>query len=164
MTGAPARRQLLVFAFGAAQPRFEGHLLGALERAESGGAVSVCEVLFAGRDAEGTLWVLHRAGGALGLVGAVTDFRLEAAARRAQTAKALASARDGAVLEQLAEGLGPGQAMAAVLVEHRWAATLDEAVARTGGRRLADELVHPDTEDADLAGRALAVVRERSSA
>jgi hypothetical protein len=162
MTSAP-RRQLLVFAFDAAQPRFEGHLLGALERAESGGAISVCEVLFAGRDAEGTLSVLRRAGGASGLVGALTDFRLDATARDARTAKALGADGDGSAVRELADGLGPGEAVAAVLVEHRWAATLDDAVARTGGRRLADELLDHSAADPDLAGRVLATMRERTN-
>jgi hypothetical protein len=161
MTDA-ARRQLLVFAFDAAQPRFEGHLLGALERAESGGAISVREVLFAGRDADGTVSVLHRAGGTLGLVGAVTDFRLEPAARHAGTAKALGADGDGPALQELTDGLGPGEAVAAVLVEHRWAATLDDAVARTGGRGLADERFDPAAEG--LAGRVLAATREQGQA
>jgi hypothetical protein len=39
-------------------------------------------------------------------------------------------------LHRPGEALEPGAAVAAVLVEHLWARTLDEAVSRTGGKPL----------------------------
>ena len=42
-------RQLLVFGFGA-DAAFEGQLVGALERVESGGAVRILEVVFVAAD------------------------------------------------------------------------------------------------------------------
>jgi hypothetical protein len=52
--------------------------------------------------------------------------------------------------------------MAAVLVEHVWARSLDDAVSRIGGAQLANEPVDA-TELADLSSNLLAAAR-RSSA
>jgi hypothetical protein len=45
----------------------------------------------------------------------------------------------------LGEGLEPGAALAAVLVQHVWAEVLDDAVARSGGTPLLDEFVDATT-------------------
>lgn len=52
----------------------------------------------------------------------------------------------------LADRIPPGATAAIVLVEHRWAIPLREAVAATGGRTLADTWVHP--QDLALAQRS----------
>lgn len=131
-------RQLLVYAFDA-DARFEGRLVGALERIESGGALRIVETWFVGRDAESAelAAVELRSRGAGSLVAPLLDFRLDAAARRRATAQV-----DPAVLERGA-ALAPGEAIAAVLVEHVWARALDEAVTQSGGTLLTNELV-PD--------------------
>ena len=130
--------QLLVFGFGP-EAHFEGQLVGALERIESGGALRVLDVLFVGRDPEtGELVAVDLAGGgAGGIVAPLLGFRLNPAERRQATERALSA--EG--LRELGAGLEPGAAMAAVLVEHVWARSLEEAVSRTGGAPLASEFV-----------------------
>jgi hypothetical protein len=44
-------------------------------------------------------------------------------------------------LESLGEILAPGTAIAAVLLEHRWADALTDAVARVGGTEAVSEFV-----------------------
>jgi hypothetical protein len=133
-----ARAQLLVYGFGP-DADFEGRLLGALERLESGGTLRILDTLFLHSDAEtGELSaVALRGDGAGRIVAPLLEFRLDPAARRRATRKTL---RDGAV-EQLAGTLEPGSAIAAVLVEHVWAEALEDAVSRTGGTPLASDFV-----------------------
>ena len=113
-------RQLLVFRFGA-DATFEGQLVGALERLESGGALRVLEVLFvAAPEATGDA--------ERGEAGAAFPDRA-------------LGGDEAEVLRDLGTALEPGTALAAVLVEHLWAGTLDDAVSRVGGRPLTSEFV-----------------------
>jgi hypothetical protein len=137
--------QLLAFRFppGAA---LEGQLLGAIERAESGGTLRMLDVLFVGRDAEtGELIALAERGrGQGGLVTALVGFRLDPAKRRRATEQALCAYEESGApdaLSRLAAALPQGGALAAVLVEHVWASAVDDAVARAGGAGVLDELV-----------------------
>jgi hypothetical protein len=136
--GLVARTQLLVYRFGP-DAEFEGRLLGALERLESGGTLRVLDTLFLHSDAEtGEISAVGlRGDGAGRIVAPLLEFRLDPAARRKATRKVL---RDGAV-EQLAARLQPGSAIAAVLLEHVWAEALEDAVSRTGGTPLASEFI-----------------------
>ncbi len=132
-------RQLLVFRFGA-DATFEGQLVGALERLESGGALRVLEVLFvAAGEATGDPVAINLQGGT-GLTGKLLDFRLDPAARSRAADRALGG-DEAEVLRDLGTALEPGTALAAVLVEHLWARTLDDAVSRVGGRPLTSEFV-----------------------
>lgn len=120
-------RQLLVFRFGP-DSRFEGGLLGAAERIENGMALRVVDVLFVHRDAEtGELEAISTRGGD---ASAVLDFRLDDRVRRETSLRTLA---DHPALHELGDTLEPGCAVAAFLVQHRWAEALDEAVERMGG-------------------------------
>jgi hypothetical protein len=137
--------QLLAFRFPPGAP-LEGQLLGAIERAESGGTLRMLDVLFVGRDAEtGELIALAARGrGQGGLVSALVGFRLDPAKRRRATEQALRayeqSGEPGA-LSRLAAALPQGGALAAVLVEHVWARAVEEAVTRAGGAGVLDEFV-----------------------
>jgi len=143
--------QLLVFGFGSAEGRFEGRLGGALERAESGGALRILRAIFVGRDADtGELAATDLKGGAGGIVAPLLSFRLDPERRGAVSSEFLAEL--GALIE-------PGEAMVAVLVEHSWAAALADAVAWSGGRELADELV--PAADADAFDRNVLAVSSR---
>lgn len=136
--------QLLVYRFGP-DANFEGRLVGALERIESGGALRVLDVLFVQRDAEtGELVAVGLRGDAGGIVGPLLDFRFDPAKRRRATERALGTDTSDVAaetLQDLGKALEPGAAMAAVLVYHEWARTLEDAVSRTGGTPLASEFV-----------------------
>ena len=70
-------RQLLAFGFDA-DGAFEGQLVGALERLESGGALRILDVLFvaATRPQERSL-AIDLQGGTGGLIAKLLDFRLD---------------------------------------------------------------------------------------
>lgn len=136
---------LLAYRFppGAA---LEGQMLGALERAESGGTLRILDVLFVGRDEEtGELIALAERGrGQGGLVTALVGFRLDTAERRRATERALTAYEESGELDtlhRLAAALPAGGAMAALLVEHVWARAIDDAAARGGGSAVLAELV-----------------------
>ena len=146
MTTAAA--QLLVYGFGG-DAAFEGAIVGALERMESGGTLRILGALFIHRDGEtGELAAIDLRGrGAGSAVGPLLGFRLDEAERRRATKRALADASGipGETVRELGHALGPGGAVAAVLVEHVWAAALEDAVSRSGGAALVNELVDTDT-------------------
>jgi hypothetical protein len=153
-------RQLLVFGFSA-DAAFEGQLVGALERLESGGALRILDTLFVAADeTTGELLAISLQGGTGGLVAKLLDFRLDPAARRRAAERALDDANGGLakVLRALGGSLEPGAAMAAVLVEHVWSRALDDAVSRMNGRTLASEFVESATLS-ELAPDLLASMR-----
>jgi hypothetical protein len=133
--------QLLLYRFGP-DAEFEGRLVGALERIESGGGLRVLDAIFIRSDGEtGELDAIAVHGGGAGrMVAPLLDFRLDAGRRRRSTELALSGDRAEAV-QTLAAGLAKGEAIAAVLVEHVWAIALEDAVARTGGTPVASEFV-----------------------
>ena len=166
MTGRPPpSAQLLVYGFGPVAD-FEGRLVGALERIESGGALRILEALFVASDPEtGELVAADLRGDSGGIVGPLIGFRFEPAARRRATERALDPDRSGVpaeALRELAKTLKPGAAMVAVLVEHKWAGALEDAVARTGGTPLTNAFVDT-TALAELTPDLLAAA-ERSAA
>jgi hypothetical protein len=142
-----APRQLLAYRFPPGM-RFEGRLSTALQRIESGGALTVLSALFVGRLPEtGELVAMTlQASGSAGIIGQLVGFRLDGAERARQTQEALAgpSAR---LVAALGEELEPGHAVAAMLVEHSWAQVMADAVAGVGGTVLADELLAPEAAD-----------------
>jgi hypothetical protein len=151
--------QLLAYRFDPGA-EFEGQLLGALERIESGGTLRIREVLFVGRDPEtGELLAVAARGRQQGsLVAPLLGFRLDPSERARATAKALRAYDRGAEpnpLRLLGEMLAPGGAVAAVLVEHIWAHAIDDAVARTGGAALLSAFV-AGTELAELSSELAA--------
>ena len=132
---------LLLYRFGP-DAEFEGRLVGALERIESGGALRVLDALFVRSHAEtGELDAVAVHGDGAGrIVAPLLDFRLDPAKRRRTTERALAGDRGG-VLRSLGAELQPGEAMAVLLVDHVWARALEDAVARTGGTPVTSEFV-----------------------
>lgn len=137
--------QLLVYGFGPGAD-FEGRLLGALERIESGGTVRILDALFVANDPEtGELVAVDlRGAGAGGIVAPLLLFRLDPAERRRATKRTL-SAHRGSVpaetLRELGRLLDPGAALVALLLEHEWAGVLEDAAAKTGGTPLTNEFV-----------------------
>lgn len=155
MSDAPEERipatQLLVYGFEPGA-EFEGRLVGAIERIESGGTLRVLDVLFVMRDADTAELVAieARGRGEGSLVAPLLGFRLDPGERRRASEKALGADASGP-LRRLGETLEPGAAIAAVLVEHVWVRALDDAVSRTGGKPLASELVEASSF-AELTG------------
>jgi hypothetical protein len=154
-----ANVQLLAFRFDRGA-EFEGRLVGALERIESGGTLRIRDVLFVGRDAESgeLVAVAARGRGQGALVAALLGFRLDPAERGRATERALRDYERGGdpnLVRQIGETVPPGGAFAAVLVEHVWAHAVDDAVARTGGMALMSEFV-PGTELAQLSSELAA--------
>jgi exoribonuclease R len=148
-------RQLLVYGFppGAS---FQGQLVGALERLESGGTLRVVDALFVVSDAEsGEVAAIdlreHSASAAL---GRMLSFRLDERERRKATERAL----EADAVRDLAATLEPGAAVAALLVEHVWAGALEDAVARSGGAALLDRRVDAEAL-ADVRADLVAAAR-----
>jgi hypothetical protein len=156
---APPTLQLLVYRFGPGAD-YEGRLVGALERIESGGALRVVDALFAANDpATGELAAISlRAAGSS--VAALLSFRLDPAERRKATVRATDPGRSGIAadtMRELAGALEPGHAVAAVLVEHVWSAALSDAVSRSGGTPVSNEFVQA-TALGDVSPTLLAAV------
>jgi hypothetical protein len=141
-------RQLLAFGFSA-DAGFEGQLVGALERLESGGALRILDVLFVAVDeASGELFALDLQGGAGGLIAKLLDFRLDPAARRRASERALGDPANedmAQLLRDIGERLEPGAALVAVLVEHVWIEALEDAVSRLSGTALSTDFVEAAT-------------------
>jgi hypothetical protein len=137
--------QLLVYRFPPGAD-FEGRLVGALERIESGGTLKILEGLFVASD-PGTrepVAIDLKGDGAAGIVAPLVSFRFEAAERGRATKRAMDPSRGGLApdtLRQLARALEPGAAIVALLIEHAWARALEDAVSRTGGTALARDFV-----------------------
>jgi hypothetical protein len=134
-------RQLIFYRFGSGA-EFQGRLVGALERLESGGALRILDVLFVRRSPEsGDIEAIDAHGGG-GLVAPLLDFRLDEAARRRATERAVRAHAD--LVHELGDALEPGSAVAAVLVDHVWSGALTDAAERTGGTLLANDFVDAD--------------------
>ena len=149
VTGQPAlpTRQLLVYRFGP-EAAFEGKLVGALERMESGGTLRILDALFVTNEAgTGEPLAIDLQGGSGGLISKLLDLRLDPATRRRAAERIVADAGGGLcqIVRDLGKTLEPGAALVALLVEHVWARALEDAVAHTGGDRLTSEFVEAGT-------------------
>jgi hypothetical protein len=137
-----ATAQLLLYGFGPTAS-FEGQLVGALERIESGGTVRILDGIFIRRDADtDELSAIGLGSGGAGMTE-LLGFRLDAAERRRATERAL-SGRDAIpaeTVQALGKALQPGAALAAVLIQHAWADVLEDAVTRADGTQLASTFV-----------------------
>jgi hypothetical protein len=129
--------QLVVWGFGP-DADFEGRLVGALERIETGGMLRIVDAIFVSSDPDsGELLAVDLKGdSSAGKVAPLLSFRLEPAERRRATERALRPHGSGLPAEALRElgmALPPGESIVALLVEHEWAGALNDAVSRTGG-------------------------------
>jgi hypothetical protein len=164
MPASSAPAQLLVYRFPPGAD-FEGRLVGAMERIESGGALKILEGLFVASDPETRepVAIDLKGHGAAGIVAPLVSFRFDAAERGRATKRAMDPNRGGLApdtLRELASALEPGAAIVAVLVEHAWARALEDAVSRTGGTALAREFV--DSERLAELGPDLLAAAARS--
>ena len=147
--------ELLVYGFGPGSD-FAGHLVGAVQRVEGGGAVRIADALFVQSDPDsGEIAAVALDGRRMdAMVASLLEFRLDESKRRRITEKALGS--EG--VRALADVLEPGTALVALLIEHAWAEVLEEAVSRTGGARLVDDAVEADSL-ASLGDRLVTAAR-----
>jgi uncharacterized membrane protein len=146
--------QLLVLGFS--HPDFQGEIRDELERLRDSDLVRVIDALAVHKDADGDVKTLHESqltgdqqqafgalvGGLIGL-GAAGEEGFELGAERG----AEAVAERGGVFDEdawdvLAE-IPEDSAAMLVLLEHRWAIPLRDAIARAGGMRLASEFISP---------------------
>jgi uncharacterized membrane protein len=147
--------QLLVVGFN--HPDFQGEIRQELQRLRDNDLVRVIDALAVRKDADGEVATLHESqlsadeqqafgalvGGLIGL-GAAGEEGFEVGAERG----AEAVAERGGVFDEddawdaLAE-IPPDSAGLLILLEHRWAIPLRDAVARAGGMRLASEFISP---------------------
>ena len=147
--------QLLIVGFK--QPDFQGEIRGELDRLRDNDLVRVIDALAVRKDADGNVEALHESqlsadeqqafgalvGGLIGL-GAAGEEGFELGAERG----AEAVAERGGVLDEeqawdVLEEIPADTAGLLVLLEHRWAIPLRDAVARAGGMRLASEFISP---------------------
>jgi uncharacterized membrane protein len=146
--------QLLVLGFK--QPDFQGEIREELNRLRDNDLVRVIDALGVRKDADGNVSTLHESqlssdqqqafgalvGGLIGL-GAAGEEGFELGAERG----AEAVAERGGVFDEEAwdvlEDIPPDTAGLLILLEHRWAIPLRDAIARAGGFRLASEFISP---------------------
>ena len=147
--------QLLVLGFKS--PDFQGEIREELDRLRDNDLVRVIDALAVRKEADGNVATLHESqlsgeeqaafgalvGGLIGL-GAAGQEGFEIGAERG--AEAVAE-RGGVLSEETAwdvlEEIPPDTAGLLVLLEHRWAIPLRDAIARAGGFRLASEFISP---------------------
>jgi hypothetical protein len=125
---------------------FEGGLLGAIERLSLGRDTKPLDALFVTHDpTSGGLAAVDLASGSVGgTFASMLDFRLDPGRREAITRRTLAEHRGGVprtLIEAIAAPLEAGAAILAVLYTGGTPTVLDDAVARSHGRLIADEPV-----------------------
>jgi len=123
--------QMLVIGFDGGE--FKGEIAGELERLREQDTIRVVDLVVVAKDADGNVSVGEgEAGLALRLLD-VTDADLSHL-----------DAVDAADVWEATEAVPPGGAAAVVLIEHRWAIPLRDAIAAAGGVPLADAWLAPE--------------------
>jgi hypothetical protein len=129
--------QMLVIGFEGGE--FRGAIAAELERLREDDTIRVLDLVVVAKDADGNVSVAEGEDGlALRLLD-VTDADLSHL-----------EAADTADLWEATEAVPPGGTAAVVLIEHRWAIPLRDAIVNAGGVPLADAWLAPQ----DLAGLA----------
>lgn len=147
--------QLVVLGFD--QPDFQGEILTELDRLKDNDLVRVVDGLAVHKDAQGEVTTLKRSDltddeaaefgavvGALIGIGAAGAEGAEAGAEMG--AEAMAEGVDLLPEEDVwdvVDEIPNGTAAAVILLEHRWAIPLRDAVMRAGGFRISEGFVHP---------------------
>jgi hypothetical protein len=126
--------QLLVLGFD--DPDFRGDIVAELERLRENDGVSVLDALAVYKDADGELEVADLSTLPGRLIGRLVGLRIEGEA--VDTAEG--PERDG---WEVLDDIPRDTAAALLLVEHRWAVLLRDAVTRTRGYRIADGFISP---------------------
>ena len=123
--------QMLVIGFEGGE--FRGEIAAELERLREDDTIRVVDLVVVAKDADGNVSVAEGEDGlALRLLD-VTDADLSHL-----------EAADTADLWEATEAVPPGGTAAIVLIEHRWAIPLRDAIANAGGVPLADAWLAPE--------------------
>ena len=131
---------------------FEGRIIEELAKLESERTIRVLDVLFIARDpdSDDTVVLEHPDAEDMGgIVGALLGVEFEgdeapaAAEASAGDQHAFGFSQDD--IQQMASGLGPGEAAGLVLIEHVWARDLKRAFRDAGGRLLGEGFLTPET-------------------
>lgn len=147
--------QLIVLGFP--EPNFHGEVIAELERLRESGTVNVVDALAVHKDLDGNVEVMHLSNlsdqeavelgtkiGALIGLGIEGEEGIEAGALAGA-----AAAADGIEIYtdedawDVLDEIPDGSAAALVLLEHRWAIPLRDAIAAAGGYRLGDGFISP---------------------
>jgi uncharacterized membrane protein len=146
--------QLLVLGFS--HPDFHGEIRGELNLLRDNDLVRVIDALAVRKDADGNVTTLHQSqlstdeqrafgalvGGLIGL-GAAGEEGFELGAERgAEAVDERGGVFDEEAWDVLAD-IPEDSAALLILLEHRWAIPLRDAIARAGGFRLASEFISP---------------------
>jgi uncharacterized membrane protein len=149
--------QLLVLGFD--QPDFQGQIIAELDRLKEGDLVRVIDGIAVHKDADGEVQVLRRSDlsdeeaaefgavvgaliglGAGGAEGAEAGAELGAATAAAERSEPEEDENTWDVLDEIP----PGTAAAVILLEHRWAIPLRDAIRSANGFAISDGWVHPE--------------------
>jgi len=147
--------QLLVLGFD--HPNFQGRVLGELRRLRDNDLVRLVDGLAVYKDAEGNVTTLRDTqldepeladlGATVGALVGLGAEGPEGMARGAALGAELVEERGGIFDEENAwdvlADIPPDSAAALLLIEHRWAAPLRDAVVDAGGMPLASEFISP---------------------
>jgi uncharacterized membrane protein len=144
--------QLIVLGFS--QPDFRGEILAELDRLKENDVVRVIDALAVYKDAQGEVTTLERsdlsdeeAGEFGAVVGALVGLGMageEGAEAGAELgAEAAGEAFDDENDWDVVAELPNDSAAALILLEHRWAIPLRDAVVRAGGFPVSDGFIHP---------------------
>ena len=144
--------QLIVLGFS--QPDFRGEILAELDRLKENDVVRVIDALAVYKDAQGEVTTLERSDlsdeeaaefgavvGALVGLGMAGEEGAEAGAELG--AEAAGQAFDDENDWDVVAELPNDTAAALILLEHRWAIPLRDAVVRAGGFPVSDGFIHP---------------------
>ena len=146
--------QLLVLGFK--HPDFQGEIREELDRLRDNDVVRVIDALAVSKDADGNVRQLHESqlsdeeqagfgalvGALVGLGAAGEEGAMAGAEWGAEEVEERGGVFDEEAWDVLAE-IPEDTAAALILLEHRWAIPLRDAIARAGGVRLAAEFISP---------------------
>ena len=110
---------VLIVGFG--EPKFEGKVMGELEKLAKAGTIRVLDVMVVLKDPDGTAVVMK-----------ADDIREEELEAIGYTPLGTSGLFDEETAEMLAEGAVPGSAAAALAVEHVWAIPLVKSFTDAG--------------------------------
>jgi uncharacterized membrane protein len=147
--------QMLVVGFE--NGRFSGEILAELRRLREHDIVRLVDLLFVAKDESGEIEAIEHSdlaedeaeafgalAGALVGMGAAGEEGAEAgAAQGAAAVEERGSVMDPDNVWYVADAIPPGTSAGIVLLEHRWAIPLRDAIERAGGNALVDTWIHP---------------------